>query len=363
VAHDFNNILTIIQGHISLLQSVPGLDAEQDDSLTQMWMATDRAANLTRQLLTFSRKQIMQPRALDLNEVVGTTSKMLQRLLGENISLHFNYSPQLPAIHADSGMIEQILMNLAVNARDAMPKGGKLAVTTEVLRVDEAYAQQVAEARVGQFICLTLSDTGCGMDAMTLEKIFEPFFTTKEVGKGTGLGLATTYGIVKQHSGWIQVTSEINAGTTFKIFFPTIGKAMKTGDTNVILAKVSGGTETILVVEDEPALRELVRGVLELYGYKVLEAIHGKEALTVWAKHKNEIDLLLTDMVMPEGISGLDLAERLREEDPTLKVIYTSGYSMDLFSSRQKMTEGVNFLPKPYQPKALAKMLRDALDA
>ncbi len=363
VAHDFNNILTIIQGHTSMLLSVPEIDVVTADSLTQMSMATERAANLTKQLLTFSRKQVMQPKALDLNEVVGTTSKMLQRLLGESISLHFNYSPNLPTIFADSGMIEQILINLAVNARDAMVKGGKLIITTDSIRVDASYMAQNPEARTGQFICLTVTDTGTGIDAVTLDRIFEPFFTTKEVGKGTGLGLATVYGIVKQHHGWVQVRSELQVGTTFKIFLPTTTKGTPLTEETLPAPKTAGGKETILVVEDEPALRNLVRGILQLYGYRVLEACHGKDALVVWSKHKEEICLLLTDMVMPEGMSGLELAEHLRNENPNLKVVYTSGYSLDLFSQKQKITEGVNFIAKPYKPPMLAKTVRDCLDA
>ncbi len=363
VAHDFNNILTIIQGHISLLASISPLPPDMAESLEQMAMATDRAANLTRQLLTFSRKQIMQLKPMDLNDTIATASNMLQRLLGENISLHFNYSPRLPAVLADSGMIEQILMNLAVNARDAMPDGGKLIISTEKVSLDAARAKKHPDAREGSFVCLTVSDTGCGINPEVLGRVFEPFFTTKEIGKGTGLGLATVYGIVQQHHGWIDVKSQINRGTTFHIFLPAADDPARIDQPEKpVPTRVNGGHETILVVEDEPALRELVTSVLEFYGYRVLEAMHGKEALTVWSRHKDDIDLLLTDIVMPEGLSGLEVAELLKNDRPDLKVIYSSGYSVELFEQKLKLSEGVNFLPKPYQPKTLAQFVRQCLD-
>ena len=362
VAHDFNNILTIIQGHTTLLLETEGIDESARESLAQVNDAAERAANLTRQLLAFSRKQRMQPRALDLNEIVGTTSKMLQRILGENISLHFNYSPGLPPICADSGMLEQVLINLALNARDAMQSGGHLTIATEVTTIDDAYASGRPAAQSGTFVRLTGTDTGCGMTEGTLGRIFEPFFTTKEVGKGTGLGLATVYGIVKQHRGWIEAESAISKGSAFKIYLPISETRVTTSRDLAKTATASGGNETVLLVEDEPALRVLVRNILEVYGYKVLEASHGREALGVWEQHRDKIDLLLTDIVMPEGISGIELADLLKKDEPKLRVIYTSGYSVELFKEKHRLIEGQNFLAKPYQPRILASTIRSCLE-
>lgn len=363
IAHDFNNILTIIQGHAALLLEINDNDNNTHEALEQVTEAAERAANLTRQLLTFSRKQRMQPRPLDLNEVINSTSKMLQRILGESITLTFNHSPGLPSISGDSSMLEQVLLNLTLNARDAMTEGGKFIITTDAVTIDPAEAAQKLEAQPGNFVRLTISDTGSGMSQTMLGKIFEPFFTTKEVGKGTGLGLATVYGIVKQHHGWVEVESAIGRGTTFKIYLPSVDKQVRTiRDIPVPTTVTSGGTETILIVEDEPALRGLVRNILEVYGYHVIEAAHGKEALGVWEKNKSRIDLLLTDIVMPEGISGIDLAEMLRKDTPELKVIFTSGYSVELFKNRQPLVEGRNFLPKPYQPRLLAQTIRSCFD-
>jgi two-component system, cell cycle sensor histidine kinase and response regulator CckA len=367
VAHDFNNILTIIQGHANLLLATSIRYPELVDPLGQISGAVDRAANLTRQLLTFSRKQVLQPKLLDISEVVGNATKMLNRLLGENIELQFSYSPSLPPVLADVGMMEQMIINLAVNARDAMPRGGQLTISTGLREIgpDDLLNLPSArpEARPGQFICLAVSDVGCGMDDTTLGRLFEPFFTTKEIGKGTGLGLATVYGIVTQHQGWIEVSSAPGQGTTFSVFLPAVPRQEPEPSPPAKPLEVRGGTETILVVEDEPALRLLVRNVLKRYGYRVLDAAHGKEALTVWKEHSSEINLLLTDMMMPEGISGIELAEMLREENPGLKVIYSSGYSIELLEPNREMTEGVNFVAKPFHPTALAQTVRNCLDS
>jgi PAS domain S-box-containing protein len=362
VAHDFNNILTIIQGHSTLLASDSSLDCDLAESARQISLAAERAANLTRQLLMFSRKQIMQPQLLNLNDIITNVSKMLRAMMGESVNLRRELSPDLPAIHADPGMMEQILVNLAVNARDAMPKGGDLCIGTRYLAIDEAYVHAHPEARTGHFVCLSVSDTGHGMDAATLARIFEPFFTTKDIGKGTGLGLATIYGIVKQHQGWVEVESEVGEGTTFKVYLPVSCK----GAVGQILHRpkdVPGGDETILVVEDEPALRELVQEILEKKGYRVLEASTGVQALKLWDEHKNEIDLLLTDMMMPEGVSGRELAEHVLAERSDLKVIYSSGYSLDVVSPGFTVSEGLNFLQKPYDPETLAQTVRDCLNS
>jgi PAS domain S-box-containing protein len=361
VAHDFNNILTIIQGHAGLLNSDPGLTAALGESARQIAMAAERAANLTRQLLMFSRKQIMQPHLVNLNEVIGNLSKMLRALIGEHVELHRHSADDLPPIYGDPGMIEQILVNLAVNARDAMPRGGSLTVRTHVTEIDAAYAANHADARSGHHVCLTMKDTGHGMDAATLGHIFEPFFTTKEIGKGTGLGLATVYGIVKQHQGWIEVESVVGQGTTFRVYFPIC--ARQEGASSGTKPKdVPGGDETILVVEDEAALRELVQEILEKKGYRVLDAATGVQALQVWNQHKAEIDLLLTDMMMPEGLSGRELAERVLQERSDLKVVYSSGYSLEAISPGFAIEEGVHFLQKPYDPETLARTIRQCLN-
>ena len=364
-AHDFNNILAIVQGYTSLLLAEQNLDQHFNKALKEVSTAAERAAHLTRQLLTFSRKQIMQPKTLDLNQVLQGMTNMLQRLLHESIALKFQLATQVPLVHADTGMVEQLIVNLTANARDAMPVGGCVAVATSCVDIEAPYLRQNPEARVGRFACVTVRDTGCGMDPATLNRIFEPFFTTKGVGKGTGLGLATAYGIVKQHNGWIEVSSQPGAGTTFKIHLP---ESTQTPESAVTAGKpgltVPGGQETILLVEDETGLRVLVQGILQRYGYEVLNASNGHEALEVWEHHKDEVDLLLTDMVMPEGMTGLELAERIREDAPTLKVIFTSGYSVDLMGAKAgELKEGLNFLQKPYRPQTLAQTVRNCLDA
>ncbi len=361
VAHDFNNILTIIQGHAGLMLSETELPTSTLDSAKQIATAAERAANLTRQLLMFSRKQIMQAQLLDLNEVINNVSKMLRSLVGEQINLRRGAAADLPAIHADAGMLEQVLVNLAVNARDAMPKGGSLDINTFAIEIDDQYVQRHPEARTGFFVCLSISDTGHGMDAATITRIFEPFFTTKEIGKGTGLGLSTVYGIVKQHQGWVEVESQVGKGTTFKVFLPASSKALRQADAGKP-KEAPGGNETILVVEDEAALRELVQEILHKKGYRVLGAATGVQALDVWRQHRDNIDLLLTDMMMPEGVSGRDLAEKVLADRPELKVIYTSGYSLDVVSPGFTLKDGLNFLQKPYHPEILAQMVRDCLD-
>ncbi len=362
VAHDFNNILTIIQGHAGLMLSGEEIESTLADSARQISLAADRAASLTRQLLMFSRKQVMQPRLVDLNEIIVNVSTMLRSLVGEQVSLRRNTSANLPPIHADPGMVEQVLVNLVVNARDAMPKGGALLIDTFAMEIDEDYVHHHPQAHKGYFVGLSVSDTGSGMEVATLDRIFEPFFTTKEIGKGTGLGLATVYGIVKQHQGWIEVESGLGRGTTFKIFVPASSKA-RAGPNGNKPQEAPGGKETILVVEDEGALRELVEEVLRKKGYTVLKAATGAQALKVWQHHKDQIDLLLTDMMMPEGVSGRELAEKILAEKPDLKVIYSSGYSLDIVSPGFNLTEGSNYLQKPYHPETLARAVRNRLDS
>ncbi len=368
VAHDFNNILTIIQGHADLLLQAPDSPEENEKSMRTIGAAAERAGQLIKQLLVFSRKQVMRQRALQLNEVIQTLIPMLRGLLGESVNLQFNPAPELPPLSADLGMVEQVLVNLVLNARDAMPRGGRLTVTTSQQTLDPVASVLNPEARPGEFVCLSVADSGCGMTQTTLGHLFEPFFTTKEPGKGTGLGLATVYGIVKQHQGWIVVDSQLDAGSTFTIFLPRATKPAAPAAPAPQAASPSAresmprGNETILVVEDEPALRELVVNILQLCGYRTFEAETGVAALRVWEQHKDEVDLLLTDMVMPEGLSGRQLAEKLQAEDPGLKVIYTSGYSPGMAGKDIALLEGFNFLAKPYPPSRLALVVRECLD-
>jgi CheY-like chemotaxis protein len=361
VAHDFNNLLTVIRGTTSLIELNPTLSEEDRLSIRELHEACTRAATLISQLLAFSRKQVIQPKILDLNELVTHDTKMLTRLLGEAINLEHQLAPGGVPVRADRGMMDQVILNLAVNARDAMPTGGRLLVSTAVVDVSSISQRPHPDARPGRFSCLTVTDTGCGMDAETQARIFEPFFTTKEVGKGTGLGLATVYGIVKQHDGWIEVTSAPNQGAAFTIFLPhhlaTEVAAPERPEADPALR----GSETILLVEDEAPVRELARRFLARLGYRVIEAPAGQPALEIWAARKGEIDLLLTDMVMPGGISGIELAQRILAERPHLPVIYTSGYSPDLFTANSTIQEGRNFLAKPYSPDSLARFLRTAL--
>ena len=363
IAHDYNNVLTIIQGYAECLLVKVNGDQSLADPLKQISGAARRAAALTRKLLTFSRKQVIQAHPLNLNDVLADFSKMLPRLLGEDIVLKTHYAERLPAIQADDGMIEQVVMNLAVNARDAMPKGGCLTVTTAVTNIHDDYVAKRPEARVGCFVILTVQDTGCGMDAKTLARIFEPFFSTKEVGRGTGLGLATVYGIVKQHQGWLEVFSEVGHGSTFRVFFPALDAvAVGNDDRNDTQMFACGGRETILLVEDEPMLRELVANVLRGNNYRVLEAETGVQALKVWETSHGKVDLLLTDMAMPGGIGGAELAQQLRERKADLRVIYTSGYSTEVGG---KILSGNDpmFLAKPYRPPQLAQRVRKCLDS
>ena len=348
IAHDFNNILTVIQGNAALLQNLELEPAETHECSNQIARAAERAARLTRQLLMFARKQQMQPVNMDLNETVAQITKMLQRILGEDITLRTEYAPALPWINADPGMIEQIILNLAVTARDAMTNGGKLTIRTST---DANHA------------CLHVTDNGSGIAPEILPRIFEPFFTTKEVGKGTGLGLATVYGIVQQHRGKINVQSEPGKGATFTVCFPAISdaEAARTPATNQ--PTLPWGNETLLLVEDELPLRAFVADLLKRCGYTVLEAESGPAALKIWQANRDKIALVFTDIIMPEDLNGLDLGRRLLAEQPALKIIYTSGYAGDL-EGRHNTTliEGTNFIRKPFKPDTLATIIRKHLD-
>jgi signal transduction histidine kinase/ActR/RegA family two-component response regulator len=359
VAHDFNNLLTAIIGHLGLVQTHPGLNPELAESLEEIGAAANRAANLTSQLLAFSRRQVISASALDLNEVVTKLTKMLRRVLGEDITMQVDYAPEQLTFQGDAGMMDQVLLNLAVNARDAMPGGGTLRIGTQI-------AQRPTLASGDQpawFVHLTVSDTGAGIPPEIIPRIFEPFFTTKEVGKGTGLGLATVFGIVQQHQGLIEVESEVGRGTTFHLYFPRIEVPCTDAPAPARQAPEKGRGETILLVEDEPAVQEVGVVTLRRYGYRVLTAASGPEALKVWAEHKAEISLLFTDLIMPGGVSGLQLARQLLHEKPALRILYTSGYSPEIAGRELTIRDGVNYLAKPYELDRLFRTVRAALDS
>jgi len=362
VAHDFNNILTVIQGHAGLMERSLAEGKPSSKSLEQISKASVRAATLIRQLLMFSRKQVMQFRHLDVNDTLNNAIKMLERLVGEHVQLRFSPQLNIPAIYADASMIDQIAMNLAVNARDAMPDGGHVSIATSLEQIHRTPTPMDPQQRDGDFVCLTFTDTGFGMDTQILSRLFEPFFTTKPVGKGTGLGLSTVFGIVRAHHGWLEVQSQPNHGTTFRLYFPASKQAAEKTEP-IVETAIRNGHETVLVAEDEDALREMVVNVLRIQGYTVLEAASGAQALELWHKSDRPIDLLLTDMVMPGGIMGRELAECLLDQSPSLKVIYTSGYSPGMAGNDATPFKGRNFLPKPYSIDKLAQFVRECLDA
>jgi PAS domain S-box-containing protein len=362
VAHDFNNILTAILGSAELLiQDLPEGHEHRIDA-EEIRRAAQRAADLTRQLLAFSRQQVLAPKVLDVNAVVQGVERMLRRLIGENIELRTTLARDLGAVRADPSQLEQVILNLAVNARDAMPQGGKLTIETAHADLDEDYAP--ATAGTGRHVLLAVSDTGTGMDEATRAHLFEPFYTTKEIGRGTGLGLATVYGVVKQSGGHIWVYSEPGHGSTFKIYLPTVAESPEPVVTAEQLAvrEAAGGTETILLVEDEQIVRSLARRVLIQQGYTVLDAPAGPEALALSDAHTGEIHLLLTDVVMP-GIGGRELARRFAARRPDAGVLYLSGYSDDAILRHGLLDPGTFFLQKPFTPQALTHKVREVLDA
>jgi two-component system, cell cycle sensor histidine kinase and response regulator CckA len=361
IAHDFNNLLTVINGFSALAMR----DLKPEDSLfanlQEIKKAGERATSLTRQLLAFSRRQVLQPKVLNLDTVVADMEKMLQRIIGENIDLRAVLEPTLGNVNADPGQIEQVLLNLVVNARDSMPDGGKLTIETDNVYLDEEYVKEHVGAQVGPHAMLAVTDTGHGMDHETIARIFEPFFTTKELGKGTGLGLSTVYGIVKQSGGNIWVYSEVGRGTTFKIYLPRVDEAADEYRRNFENAKVTKGHETILLVEDEEMLRKLGRQTLKGHGYQILEASNGDEAVGVAAQHKGAIHLLLTDVIMP-GMNGREVATRLLATRPSLRVLFMSGYTDDAIVHQGVLDESANFIQKPFSPDGLAQKVREVLD-
>ena len=361
IAHDFNNLISIIQGNTSLILLEAGIPKDSTESLRQISEATARAATLTRQLLTFSRKTHVQPQPLDLNEVISKLVKMLRRLIREDIDLECHYSGEPIRLLADPGMIDQILLNLTVNARDAMPKGGRLIIRAEPVQINAVGQQNHPGARPGRFAKLSVTDSGTGIAPEHLARIFDPFFTTKDVGKGTGLGLATVHSIVEQHHGWIEVDSQPGAGTTFQVFLPIHETAPAGTPAAESLAVIPGGHETILLVEDEAPLLNLVSRILRRHGYHVLEAASGPAALELWKQHTAKIDLLLTDIVMPHGISGIALAETFQAERPGLKILLTSGYQ-EPSAQTAAADKKWRVLEKPSAPRIILETVRHCLD-
>lgn len=361
VAHDFNNLLTIIDGNSELLLNRLLPSDTMRQNLSEIRRAGERAGTLTRQLLAFSRQQVLEPKVLDLNSVVTDTEKMLRRLIGEDIVLTSVPNPAAGRVKVDPGQLEQILMNLAVNARDAMPQGGSITIETYRVTLDAHYVQTHPDARPGEYALLAVSDTGCGMDDATKARIFEPFFTTKGPGKGTGLGLAMVYGIVKQSGGSIDVYSELGRGTAFKIYLPQVQEPLSPGKSFRGVRMMPRGSEAVLLVEDEDAVRSLACHVLRSCGYTVLEADNGERAVQLAGDHRGPIDLVVSDVVMPH-LGGRQLVERLSALRPTLKALFTSGYTDDAVVRHGVLGTDYAFLQKPYTPTALAQKVRDVLD-
>ena len=362
IAHDFNNILTSLLMQAELVGLVESLPTEAREGLAEIRADANRAANLTRQLLLFSRRQVLQPQTLDLNEVVRNMGKMLRRIIGEDVHMQEQLYPGALFIWADVGMLEQVLMNLTVNSRDAMAGGGRLRLATTTQVVTESPAS-CPEALPGRYVCLEVSDTGGGIPPAVLPHIFEPFFTTKAVGKGTGLGLATVFGIVKQHHGWIQVDNQPGHGVTFQVFLPASQRTEPASRVPASTPKPQRGVETILVVEDDAGVRRLMTQTLTHHGYQMLEAANGIEALGVWQAHSQTVTLLLTDLVMPGGLTGQELARRLQADRPDLKVVFSSGYSHEISGWKTPLHGSGNFISKPFAPEQLLRTIRQSLDA
>ena len=361
VAHDFNNLLTIMQGFSEMIVSSLDPSAAGRTYAKEVLKAVERASGLTRQLLAFSRKQVLEPRVVNLNELVSNLEKMLQRLIGEDVNLFTKLDPHLGLVKADPTQVEQVVMNLSVNARDAMSEGGSLTIETANVELDELYARQSADLRPGRYVLLSVNDTGTGMDQATLAKLFEPFFTTKAPGKGTGLGLSIVYGIVKQSHGHVAVTSEVGCGTTFKIYLPQV----EVPDPGLVVTEMAStavqGSETILVVDDEEQVRSLECGVLQASGYKVLPVGDGEEALRICRESSEPIHLLVTDIVMPM-MNGRELARRVALLHPSMRVLFVSGYPDEAEISSERSAGKTNFLQKPFTSDTLLRRIRQSLD-
>lgn len=360
IAHDLNNILTAIIGFSSLIDMHLSVGDPNKDYLSQVLVAADRATELTKSLLAFSRKQVINPKPVDLNQIISKTEKFMKRIISEDIDFNLAFRKEDLIVNADSGQIEQILMNLVTNARDAMPNGGLLSIETDAVVLDHNFIVAHGFGELGRYAVMTLSDSGVGMVPETCKKVFEPFFTTKEVGKGTGLGLSIAYGIVKQHNGFIDVHSEPGKGTTFRIYLPLIQAAVdnpQKGNTEV----VQGGNETILVVDDDFAVRKLLENTLNEYGYTVITAIDGNDAVAKFTEKQTSINLVLLDVVMPR-MDGKEVCDKIRKIDPAVKAIFMSGYTSDIIHKHGVLDESLQFIPKPLNPRQLLLKVRNVLD-
>ena len=361
IAHDFNNILAAMMMEIDLMKETAGLDDDAIKGLRELKEGCNRAAGLTRHLLAFGRRSVLELKPLDLIEVVKGMLSMLERLLGEDVKIHLVQSQEhFPAIEGDAAVLEQVLMNLCVNARDAMPRGGIITISIRIQEVGGAQILAYPDAKEGRFLCLELTDTGCGMDADTLKHMFDPYFTTKELGKGTGLGLATVQGTIVQHGGWIEADSVQGKGTTFRVYLPESDQALDTLPPAPVHAPASG-QGTILLVEDNSTVRRTIARMLQRMGYAVLEADCGREALEKWHDHAGNIELLLTDVVLPEGVTGWELAEKLKARHPNLRVIVSSGYNDEILDRKGSTGPESTYLAKPYTRVELEKAIRQAL--
>jgi CheY-like chemotaxis protein len=363
VAHDFNNILAVILGNASLLLEGKSPDDKETKPLQSICAASDRASKLVRQLLTLSRKQLPELRLLNVRDALAAVSETLPQVLAPKIDVEIQTQSDVPEVRGDTGMLEILLMNLALNARDAMPDGGRLSISVDSVEISSETARANPEKRAGHFVRLTVSDTGSGIAPEILPRIFEPFFTTKPVGQGTGLGLSAVYGITRQHDGWVEVHSIVNEGTTFQVLIPAIPQIKPAQQSQTAKpGRPKRGGETILVVEDDPDLKDLVSQILETSGYKVLTAGSGAEALEVFATSKADIRLLLTDMMLPDGLNGRTIAERLMSQNPQLRVIFTSGYSAGMPGTELADVDARQFLAKPYRPSALLELVGKRLN-
>jgi CheY-like chemotaxis protein len=359
IAHDFNNLLMVISGYTEVLLDQLTLGHPLHSKAEAIQQASDRATTLTRQLLAFSRKQLLELKVIDVNAIVADMERLLRPLIGEHIELTTSLAPAVGCTRADAGQLEQVIMNLVVNAKDAMPNGGKISIRTASVTLDDSYRPENTFIKNGPYVMISVSDNGEGMDRETQARIFEPFFTTKEKGKGTGLGLSTVYGIIKQSGGYVFVQSEPDRGTVFTIYFPRVDEPSEaTGATPLSLSAV-GGSETVLLVEDEDSVRQLVRETLESRGYRVLEAANGADALTL-AAHTDPIHLVITDVVMP-GLNGHELVQQLQPTRPTLKVLYLSGYAQDAFPATAAADSQKTFLQKPFTLQSLSRKVREIL--
>ncbi|MCX5885831.1 MAG: ATP-binding protein, partial [Proteobacteria bacterium] len=361
IAHDFNNILTAIIGYASLLQMKMKEDDPLRPYLEQILTSSQRAASLTQSLLAFGRKQIINPRPVKANDIITKTEKLLVRLIGEDIDLKTTLTNEDTTVMADSGQIEQALMNFATNSRDAMPQGGHFMIETQRTFIDDDYVKTHGYGKPGEYVLISVSDSGTGMDEKTREKIFEPFFTTKEVGKGTGLGLAMVYGIVKQHNGYINCYSEPGKGTTFKIYLLKHREAVELQETMESAAAPIGGTETILVAEDDADARKTTRNILENFGYTILEAVDGEDAVRVFQGNRDTVKLLLLDVIMPKK-NGKETYEEIRKLRPGMKALFISGYTANIIHKRGMLNQSLDFIMKPVSPTHLLKKVREVLN-